>query len=292
MAEDRQLSGQYGFRKLPLSDSFMFGEVMRNPDISTMFLEELLGEPIDHIKFISKEEDISDEIKYHGIRLDVFIKGSTKMYNVEMFGRRYKAYRQLLKRTRYYQSLMDRRSLEAGKDYRELPESYIIFVCDFDYFDTGLAVCKRKTVIEGREDVVYDDGSNVYFLNSRYSISNAPPAILEYLDFIRKNDVETKYESKLMKAVSKAVKQVRNNPEKEASYVVLQAILTDERLIGVEEGLKKGREEGLKKGREEDKLNMIRNLMKSMNFSAEQAMKALLIPESDFPKYLRLIKED
>ncbi len=141
-----------------------------------------------------------------------------------------------------------------------------------------------KSVIENREDIVYDDGSNVFFLNSRYTIPNAAPAILEFLDFIRKNDVETKYESKLMKAVSKMVKRVRGDPEKEESYVVLQTILTDERIMG--------EEEGIKKGREEEKLNMIRNLIKTMDWPVEQAMKALMIPESEFQKYLRLLEEE
>lgn len=34
-------------KNLPLKNDFMFGQVMRNPDICKLFLEELLGKEID-----------------------------------------------------------------------------------------------------------------------------------------------------------------------------------------------------------------------------------------------------
>ena len=48
-----------------------------------------------------------------------------------------------------------------------------------------------------------------------------------------------------------------------------------------EEERAEGREEGREEGRVED----IRNLMKNMNLSADDAMKALGIPEADYAKY-------
>ncbi len=38
------------------------------------------------------------------------------------------------KRARYYHSQIDMDLLAAGKEYLELPDSYVIFVCDFDPF--------------------------------------------------------------------------------------------------------------------------------------------------------------
>ena len=46
--------------------------------------------------------------------------------------------RNIEKRTRYYQSLIDIDQLEKNMDYRKLKESYIIFICTFDPF--GIAV--------------------------------------------------------------------------------------------------------------------------------------------------------
>ena len=61
------------FKNLPLSDRFMFGEVMRNSGICKLFLEELLQCKIERIVFAAKEADLSDTVLGHGIRLDVFL---------------------------------------------------------------------------------------------------------------------------------------------------------------------------------------------------------------------------
>ena len=52
-----------------------------------------------------------------------------------------------------------------------------------------------------------------------------------------------------------------------------------------ERGRKEGHKEGRKEGRNEERLNSIRNLMKTMNMTAEEAMNALLVP-SDARKNL------
>ncbi len=54
-----------------------------------------------------------------------------------------------------------------------------------------------------------------------------------------------------------------------------------------ERGLRKGRAEG----QTEERLAAIRNLMDSMSWPAEQAMRALKIPETDHPKYAALLQK-
>lgn len=55
---------------------------------------------------------------------------------------------------------------------------------------------------------------------------------------------------------------------------------------GIEErGIEKGRKEGRKEGKQEGILASIQNLMESMGWTAEQAMAALKIPESERLSY-------
>ena len=60
---------------------------------------------------------------------------------------------------------------------------------------------------------------------------------------------------------------------------------------GLEKGMEKGLEKGMEKGLEKGILVSIRNLMKSMGWPAEQAMKALQIPEVEQPTYTAALKE-
>ena len=50
-----------------------------------------------------------------------------------------------------------------------------------------------------------------------------------------------------------------------------------------------GKAEGLAEGKAEGKAEAVINLMETMNITAEQAMKALKIPDADFAKYLSLL---
>ena len=54
-----------------------------------------------------------------------------------------------------------------------------------------------------------------------------------------------------------------------------------------DDGVKKGMEKGMEKGI----LNSIRNLMDSMKLTAEQAMAALRVPESEYKKYEDMLKQ-
>ena len=55
---------------------------------------------------------------------------------------------------------------------------------------------------------------------------------------------------------------------------------------GREEGRKEGREEGRKEGRETANLNSIKNLMETLEISAENAMDLVKIPAEEREKYL------
>ncbi len=56
-----------------------------------------------------------------------------------------------------------------------------------------------------------------------------------------------------------------------------------------EEGRKEGRIEGRKEGIDFALVTTIRNLMETMNLTAQQAMEAMKIPASDRKKYAALV---
>lgn len=43
----------------------------------------------------------------------------------------------LPKRTRYYQGMIDLNIINKGEDYNKLKKSYVIFICDYDEFGLG-----------------------------------------------------------------------------------------------------------------------------------------------------------
>ena len=118
-------------KDLTIKDNFMFGAVMCDETNCKELLELILPFPIERVE-ISKEKSILYHPEYKGVRLDVFAKDEHGThYDIEMQALPKSS---ITKRSRYYHSQMDMEFLLSGEDYDQLPDSYVIFICDFDPF--------------------------------------------------------------------------------------------------------------------------------------------------------------
>ena len=119
---------------------------------------------MDHVE-ISTEKNIVYHPEYKGVRLDVYAKDENNTrYNIEMQVLKQPA---LGRRSRYYQSQMDMELLLKGCEYAELPDSYVIFLCDFDPFGKGKYRYTFWTACEETEKASLKDGRCIMFLNTR-----------------------------------------------------------------------------------------------------------------------------
>ena len=188
------------------------------------------------------------------------------MYDVEMqTGASYG----LEKRIRYYQSSIDRRTLKSAESYRELRQSFVIFICTDDYYKRGLAVYKRKSVIEGAEDIAYDDGSHAYILNASFTEGNSSAEVLDFLRYIdagyrgRPLDVRSGYVAQ----IEQAVEAVKTDEEMEGTYMTLAMKLQDMKW--------EGRQEGRQEGEESKLFANLKALMENLDIPADKAMDLL-----------------
>lgn len=245
-----------------LSNDLVFGEVMRQPENVKPFLEAVLEKKIAEITYIEKQQDIKDGIHLHGIRLDVSLAdGAGTQYDVEMqTGRAY----DLERRIRFYQSSIDRKTLEPAESYRQLRESYVIFVCTDDYYGRGLALYKRKSVIEGAEDLVYKDGSHAYILNAAFTVKNLSEPALEFLRYINaryRNLPIDISDSDYLTRIDRAVEDIKADKGKVERLMTLAAKLEDVRIDARREGFEAGVEKGIEKGSHDAQIGMAKRLL-------------------------------
>ena len=114
------------FEDLTFADHYIFEKVLHeNQDICKELLERLLKIKIDHIEYPEIEKTISPYYETKGVRLDVYIKDSDKVFDIELQNA---IDFDLAFRTRYYQSMIDTDNLLKGEHYSKLPESFIIFI--------------------------------------------------------------------------------------------------------------------------------------------------------------------
>ena len=145
-----------------------------------VFLEALLGRSIEGFKRISRGEDMSEVFASCGVCPDLYIE--------DLSGSRYviigleKGEEKLELMSRALQSAIDVEFVDRGGSIGDLPESYIIFVCGYDYYHAGLAMYQIQNSFSG---VIVDDGCHTIFLNSQYNNPNAAPQVIDFLDRVR-----------------------------------------------------------------------------------------------------------
>ncbi len=65
-------------------DDGMFQEVLRNPEICAELVERLLHIQVNHIEYPELEKTIAPYYTTKGVRLDVYLKDTDKIIDVEL----------------------------------------------------------------------------------------------------------------------------------------------------------------------------------------------------------------
>ena len=228
-------------KELTLKDNFMFGAVMCDEDNCKRLLELILEFPIERVE-VSKEKSIVYHPEYKGIRLDVYAKDEKNThYNVEMQAVKHTA---LGRRVRYYHSQIDMDMLAVGKEYAELPNAYIIFICDFDPFgQKKYRYTFRNLCLESLETQL-EDGCETIFLSTRgENPEDVSVEMVKFLAYVHADleestaDFGDVFVEKLQRTVNE-IKQSRRMGER---YMLTELLMQDERRAGREEGRMEGR---------------------------------------------------
>lgn len=94
------------------------------------------------------------------------------------------------KRARYNSSLIDANSLQAGKDYLKLPESWVIFITENDVLEGNLPIYHiERTIVENGKR--FNDAAHIIYVNG--TIEGETPLGKLVHDFKCKNPEDMNY---------------------------------------------------------------------------------------------------
>ena len=226
------------FEELQIKDDFMFSVIMRNPKFCKPFLERVLDIKIAHIEYPKSQETIDILADAKSVRLDIYVEdGSETVYNIEM---QTTENRNLPKRTRYYQGMIDLNILEKGDNYKNLKRSFVIFVCTFDLFGEGRHIYTfENRCIQNTELGLGDDTTKI-ILNTKGTMDDVTPEMERLLDFIDGKEPEDDFTREL----DEAVQSVRKNEKWRLDYMTLQMKYDEKFEEGMERGIEQGKLQG------------------------------------------------
>ena len=235
-------------QELNLQDDFLFAKVMQDVDICKDVLQEILGIPIERVELLENQKVIDIAYESRGIRLDVYVQDEHQsVYNVEM---QQSVKRNLPKRSRYYQGLIDLDILQKGSDYRLLNRSFVIFICTYDPFDAGRHIYTFEHICLEDQEIHLDDQTTRIFLNTEGTLQDVSDDMLALLSYIKQSTKQIAVESgsKLVQKIHNKVEHVKQSPEMEVEYMTLLERDREKKEEGIQEGIREGIREGKEKG--------------------------------------------
>jgi predicted transposase/invertase (TIGR01784 family) len=201
---------------LGISNDFLFGKIMQNPKLCKGLLQIILPDlEIDHIEYPELQKTIKPDADAKSIRLDLYIKDNKNVvYNIEMQASDTK---ELPKRSRYYQSMLDLQLIDKGEAYQNLNHSFVIFICLEDLFNKGRHIYTFENICKEDTSISMGDEATKIFLNANSELDDVSKELRAFLDYVAGKNSEDTY----VKELDNAVKEAKKNREWRHEYMTL-----------------------------------------------------------------------
>ncbi len=256
---------------------------MQNPDLCKGVIERLLGIKVKRIEYPELQKEIRPYYSAHGVRMDVYPslednpvnplanfacqnwKQNLNHQNDEkcisvLLEMQTSVPKDLPRRMRYYQSMIDIDTLMKGSEYETLKESYVIFLCTKDPFGLGLPVYSFSTLCKEKKDFALNDGINKLFFNASAATLEKNLEIKDFLGYL----CSGKPSDTFTEDIEQRVERLKINEIFRSDYMMDALPLHDARKAGLKEGMK----QGLLAGERKKALETARKMLKK-NISVE-----------------------
>ena len=245
-----------------IDDEFM-AAVFEDRTCAEFLLQIILKRDDLTVKEVHGQYSIKN-LQGRSIRLDILaVDQKNRAYNIEVQRSDRGASE---KRARYNSSLLDANLTDAGDDYDALNETYVIFITENDVLKAGLPIYHVERTVQ-ETGTVFNDQAHIVYVNSQIKDETALGKLMH--DFFCTNSKDMYYP-----VLANRVWYFKENEKGVATMCRAMEQMRDE--TAAEQNIK-------------TLLVSVKNLMKNMNLSPEQAMNAMGISEADRQALLQLL---
>ena len=257
--------------ELTFCDDYMFGAVMRNPEICKSILETLLNIQIEKLEYPELQKSISTYYESKGVRLDVYVKDSDKVFDIELQNA---LDDDLPLRTRFYQSMIDTDNLLKGQDYSELPTNFVIFICKYDPIGKNLPIYTFENRCLENLEISLNDKCIKKIYNANAYNQEKDLAISAFLEYVCNQKAVDDFTSKITSIVERIKTQEVNRKE----YNSMNLHDRDNFRRGKKEGITEGIQQGISQGEYKKAIETAKNMLLASLGSLEQIAQITNLP--------------
>ena len=262
-------------RRLEFRDDAMFKRVMRDEEICKGVIERIFGWKVERIAFSTTEHEVYGSLDEKAVRMDAYVieerdGGKTqRVYDIEMQSG---SPTDLARRMRAYQSVLDSAYITAGTKYRDLHESYIVFICTGEPFGDLGATAPIYTVrlrADEAPDRPIDCGAHWVAINALAFAEVADEGLARLLEYVATGDpVEG---DALLEVIERKVRDYNGDKEWVGMLSTFAMKLDEAYCDGEHQGREAGRAEGVAAS--------VVALVESGAYGVDDAMAALKVPD-------------
>ena len=224
--------------ELTFADNFLFCKILESePELCRQLLELLLHIEIDHLEVPQAEKTMQETIEAKSVRFDVYTKNDSQIFDIEIQTTDTK---NLPKRARYYQSVIDMDNLSKGENYSKLKDSYVIFLCLDDIFHQALPVYTFENLCREDKKIKLNDRTYKVFFNAAECDKLKSREERDFFHFLKGESAETGFS----RSIEEKVTFAKKNMAWRRQYMTWQQTIDEEKDIAFEKGQNLGRELG------------------------------------------------
>ena len=252
---------------LTLFDDDLMSRVFdKNIEATELLLRIILERKIKVISVNGQEEMKSAAVGGRNITLDVHaLDENGEKMDIEVQGNSEGAH---IRRARYHSSVLDSRMLKEGQEFKEIKDSYVIFIYKRDKFQEGLPLYHIDRYVR-ETGKLFEDGSHIIYVNGNYKGDDEIGHLMQ--DFHQTDPDNMHY-----KELSQGVRHFKEVEEGR-----------DTMCEAVQEYAKEYASECLKT----EKAELVENFMKNMNLTLEQALDAAGIHGEEREAIIQLLQK-
>lgn len=249
----------------PMDDTFMRGLFKDDIPLAQLVLRIITGMPDLTLLTCETQADMKRVTGARSICLDAYATDSRgRKYDIEVQRADSGADPH---RARYHSSVMDVENLDEKQDYRELPDTYVIFITEKDYYKSS----EPLYVIEHMNRTLsqpFEDGAHILYVNGEYRGDSALGKLMH--DFNCTDAGEMNYE-----LLAQKTRYLKENPKGVSEMCKVMEEL---------------RNESYAEGRAEGTFATLAGLVRDGLLNIREASQRVNMTEQEFETALRKLK--
>ena len=237
---------------ITIKNNFLFQETLRNKSLCKQLLERILHIQVKTIRYMETEKTMKAQLSSKNTRLDVYVEDKDgNVADIEMQTTDTKSVinyderdektiiRELPLRTRYYQNIIGTNMLRKGMHYRELRKAYVIFICTFDPFGTGLPVYHFTYCCKENGNLQMGDLTENIFLNAKAADKTDDEELAAFLRYVNGQRATTSF----TRMLDKEATRIKNNDDWRLKAMTLDMEIQDMKKRIAKREREKGKQE-------------------------------------------------